>query len=234
MKNLIIFGLFVMAMVVVQFAQAQTVDEIVDKNIAAMGGKEKLMSLKTVKMEGTMSTQGFELAITNTRSNMVGIRLDIEVNGTSNYQVANMTKGAAFWPVRGQDAPEDMEADQYKSAQNQMDLQGAFCNYKDKGTKIELVGKETVDGAETNKLKVTFKNGVVTNYFVDTKTNRIVKTSGMMTIGGQSMEITTGYADYKQNADGYWFAYAITNQQGTITYEKISTNVPIDESIYKN
>ena len=234
MRNLIIFGLFVMAMIVVQFAQAQTVDEIVDKNIAAMGGKEKLMSLKTVKMEGTMSVQGTDLTITNTRSHMTGIRLDIDVMGTSNYQVANTTKGAAFWPVRGMDAPQDMEPDQFKSAQNQMDLQGSFCNYKDKGTTIELIGKETVDGSEANKLKITYKNGVVSTYFIDTKTNRLVKSSGMMNVNGQEMEVVTSYADYRQNADGYWFAYSITTQQGTITYDKITTNMPVDESIFKN
>ncbi|CAN5890776.1 hypothetical protein BH11BAC4_BH11BAC4_26800 [soil metagenome] len=234
MKNLIIFGLFVMALICVQFAQAQTVDEIVDKNVAAMGGKEKLMSLKTVKMEGTMSTQGFELAITNTRTNMVGVRLDIEVNGSTNYQVANTTKGSAFWPVRGMDAPEEMEPAQFKSAQNQMDLQGALCNYKAKGTTVELAGKETVDGAEANKLKVTFKNGIVINYFIDTKTDRLVKSTGMVNTNGQEMEVVTTYSGYKQNADGYWFAYEVTTQQGTISYEKISTNIPIDESIYKN
>ena len=234
MKNLMIFGLFVIAMVMVQFAHAQTADEVVDKYIAALGGKEKLMSLKTVKMEGSMSVQGADLAITSTRSHMVGIRLDIDVMGTSNYQVANTTKGAAFWPVRGQDAPEPMEPEQFKSAQNQMDLQGALCNYKEKGTTVELLGKETVEGAETNKLKITYKNGIVVNYLIDTKTNRLVKSTGKTTANGQEVDIETGYSDYKQNADGYWFPYSVTNMQGTISYDKISTNVPVDESIYKN
>ena len=31
--------------------QAQTIDEIIDKNIAAMGGKEKLLALNSVSME---------------------------------------------------------------------------------------------------------------------------------------------------------------------------------------
>ena len=234
MKNLMIFGLFVMAMIFVQFAQAQTLDEILDKNIAAMGGKEKLMSLNTIKMEGSMSTQGVDLTITSTRSHLAGMRLDIEAMGTSNYQVMNTTKGSAFWPIRGMDAPEDMSADQFKAGQNQLDLHGTFYNYKDKGTTVELIGKENVDGAETNKLKVTFKNGIVSNYFIDTKTNRVVKTSGMMNVNGQDMEVSTSYGDYKQNADGYWFAYSITTQQGTIVYDKITTNMPVDESIYKN
>lgn len=234
MKNLAILGLFIMAMILVQFAHAQTADEVVDKYIAALGGKEKLMSLKTVKMEGSMSVQGTDLTITATRSHMVGMRMDIEVMGMSNYQVANTTKGASFWPVQGMDAPVDMEPEQYKSVSNQLDLHGALCNYKEKGHTVELLGNEKVDGNDAHKLKVTFKNGVVSNYFIDAKTGRLLKTTGMAKVQGEEMEVSSTYSDYKQNADGYWFAYSVSQMQGTIIYDKISTNIPVDESIFKN
>ncbi len=234
MKNLIVFGLLVIGLVLVQFAQGQTVDEIVDKYIGAMGGKEKLMSLKTLKLEGTLNAQGYDLSITTIRSHMAGFRMDIEVGGTSNYQVANTTKGSAFWPARGKTEPEDMEPDQFKSAVNQMDLQGALCNYKEKGHTVELIGKETVDGAEAYNLKVSFKNGLVSNYFIDGKTGRLVKTMVKVKVNGEMTDIATTFADYRQNADGYWFAYSVTTPQGTIVYDKISTNIPVDESIFKN
>lgn len=234
MKNLAILGLFIMAMILVQFAHAQTADEVVDKYIAALGGKEKLMSLKTVKMEGSMSVQGTDLTITATRSHMVGMRMDIEVMGMSNYQVANTTKGASFWPVQGMDAPVDMEPEQYKSVSNQLDLHGALCNYKEKGHTVELLGNEKLDGNDAHKLKVTFKNGVVSTYYIDAKTGRLLKTTGMAKVQGEEMEVSSTYSDYKQNADGYWFAYSVTQMQGTIVYDKISTNIPVDESIFKN
>lgn len=234
MKNLIIFGLFVIAMVLVQFAQGQTVDEIVDKYVAAMGGKEKLAALKTIKMEGSMSTQGIDITIVGTRSHGIGMRMDIEAMGSSNYRVMNTTKGSVFMPVMGMSAPEDMPEDQFKSGMNQLDLQGALCNYKEKGTTIELAGKEMVEGSEAYNLKVIFKNGVTTNYFIDSKTSRIVKSSSKQNNNGEETDVVTTYADFKQNADGYWFPYSSTNQQGTITYEKILTNIPVDESIYKN
>ena len=234
MKNLAILGLFIMAMILVQFAHAQTADEVVDKYIASLGGKDKLMSLKTVKMEGSMSVQGTDLTITATRSHMVGMRMDIEVMGMSNYQVANTTKGASFWPVQGMDAPVDMEPEQYKSVSNQLDLHGALCNYKEKGHTVELLGNEKLDGNDTHKLKVTFKNGVVSTYYIDAKTGRLLKTTGMAKVQGEEMEVSSTYSDYKQNADGYWFAYSVTQMQGTIVYDKISTNIPVDESIFKN
>lgn len=234
MKNLFILGLLIIALVSVQFAQAQTVDEIVDNYLNALGGKEKMMALKTVKMEGSMSTQGTDLTITSTKSHLVGVRLDIDVMGTSNYQVANMTKGSTFWPARGNDAPEEMEPEQYKSYVNQMDVQGALCNYKEKGTTVELIGKEKVEGDEAYNLKITYKNGLVVNYFIDSKSYRLVKSLSKVNVQGQEMEVSTSYSNYKQNTDGYWFPYSVTQMQGTIVYDKISTNIPVDESIFKN
>lgn len=234
MKNLIIFGLFVIAMVLVQFAQAQTVDEVVDKYIAAMGGKEKLASLKTIKMEGTMSTQGIDITITSTRSHGIGMRMDIEAMGSSNYRVMNTTKGSVFMPVMGMSAPEDMPEDQFKSGMNQLDLQGTLYNYKEKGTTVELVGKETLEGAEAYNLKITYKNGVITNFFIDSKTSRHIKSASKQNVNGEEMDVATTFSDYKQNADGYWFPYTATSQQGTIIYDKITTNAPVDENIYKN
>lgn len=234
MKNLVIFGLFVLALIVVQFAHAQTVEDIVDRYIAAMGGKEKLLSLKTIKMEGTMNTQGVDVTITNTKSHLTGMRLDFEVMGTSNYQIVNTTKGSSFWPVRGKDAPEDMEDAQYKSAINQLDIQGALVDFKEKGNQIEMLGKETEAGSEVNKLKVTYRNGVTSTFFMDAKSGRLLKTEGKLNMNGQEMEIVTSYSDYRQNADGFWFAYSVTTQQGEIKYDKISTNIPVDDNLFKN
>jgi len=53
-------------------------------------------------------------------------------------------------------------------------------------------------------------------------------------VQGQEMDVETSFADFKQNADGYWFPYTINTMQGAITFEKIETNVPVDEKLFKN
>ena len=60
MKNLIIFGIFILLLVFVQFAQAQTqtVEDVINKYVEVLGGKEKLLSLKTVKWQGNMKYTG--------------------------------------------------------------------------------------------------------------------------------------------------------------------------------
>ncbi|WP_462249912.1 LolA-like protein [Ferruginibacter sp.] len=233
MKPLFIFCLFIMVMIFAQFAQAQTVDEIIDKNITAMGGKEKLASLKSVKMEGNLSVMGNDVALAITTSHGVGMRADISVMGTENYQIVTPAKGTVFMPVQGMSEPTPMSDDQLKSATGQLDLQGALFNYKEKGSTVTLVGKETVDGEECYNIKLTNKMGTVTNYFISTKTNFKIKSTGKRMVNGEETEVANTYSNYKQNADGYWFPYSTTNAQGTTDFSKIDTNIAVDESIFK-
>lgn len=228
-KNLLVAGLAFTAVSV----SAQTADEIVAKNIEAMGGTAKLATLNSVKMTGNMSVQGQDVAITMTKLNNKGVRMDIEVMGTSNYQVANTEKGSIFFPIQGMSDPKEMDAEQYKSIASQLDLQGALLNYKTKGNAVEYVGTEKVDGADAYKLKVTLKSGKVSNYFIDTKTNRVIKIASKSSVNGEEMEIETTFADYKQDANGFWFPYTTTNMQGTINFDKIESNITIDEAIFK-
>lgn len=212
---------------------AQTADEIVNKHIAALGGAEKLASLKTVKMEGNMSTQGIDVAITLTKKHMAGLRMDMEIMGTSNYQMATPTQGWVFMPVMQQTEPQAMDAEQIKSVQSQLDIQGALFNYKEKGFTIEALGTEKVDGKDVYKLKV-IKEGKDVFYFIDAASNFIVKTSSKISAQGQEMDVETTFADYKQNADGYWFSYTNTTTQGTITFDKITSNLPVDDKLFTN
>ncbi|RYY72199.1 MAG: hypothetical protein EOO13_00370 [Chitinophagaceae bacterium] len=212
---------------------AQTADEVVAKNIAAMGGAEKLSSLKSVKFEGSLSTQGLDIPITLTKVHMKGMRLDLEIMGTANYQLANETKGWVFMPVQQMDSPQEMPEDQLKSIKSQMDIQGSLFNYKEKGYTVEYVSTDKLTAGDAYKLKVV-KNGETSFYFIDTKTNLLVKTTASREINGQNMEMETVYTDYKKNADGYMFAYTNNTSQGNIVFDKISSNIAVDEKIFTN
>jgi hypothetical protein len=228
--------LFFSALVVLTGMQvkAQTADEVIDKYVEAMGGKEKLAALKTVKMSGSMSVQGTDVTLTITKSHMAGMRVDMEIMGSSNYQVANTKEGWVFMPVMGMGSPQQMDEEQFKSTSSQFDVQGALFNAKEKGSTVEMVGKEKVDGAEAYNMKVTYQTGKTANFYIDTKTNSLIKTSSKAMVQGQEMDMETSFSDYKQNTDGYWFAYTTTNMQGTITFDKIESNVKVDDSIFKN
>lgn len=214
---------------------AQTADDIIAKNTEAMGGPTKIASLNTVKMSGNLSAQGNDFPVTITKMHMKGMRVDLDIMGTSNYQIVTPEKGYMFFPIQQMTEPKELEAEQLKSAQSQLDLTGALFNYKEKGSVVEFVGKDKVEGADAYHLRLTGKNGKVSNYFVDMKTNRVVKVSGTAKgPDGAEMDVETVFSDYKQNADGFWFAYTTVTPNGPITFDKIETNVKVDENIFKN
>jgi hypothetical protein len=233
MKSLTLFMLSFLSLIAVT-THAQTVDEIVDNYVTAMGGKEKFTSLNTVILTGTLSTQGIEIPITITKHHNVGVRTDLEIMGTSNYQVCNAMEGWAFFPIRQMSEPAKMTDEEYKSYSGQLDLQGPLFNYKEKGNTIEFLGKDKVDGAEAYKLKVALKSGKTSTYYIDTKTHFVIKIASVAVVNGQDMEIENSFSDFKQTADGYWFPYTSTNMQGPVTFSKIETNVKVDDSIFKN
>ena len=214
---------------------AQTADEIIAKNVEAMGGVTKIASLKTVKKSGSLSMQGMDIPMVFTVSQMKGFRVDVEVMGTSNYQIVTPEKAFMFFPVQQMTEPKEMDAETVKGMQSALDIQGALVNYKEKGSSVEFAGNEKVDGADTYKLKVTSKSGKTAFYFIDVKTHRLTKTSAKATgPDGVEMDVETTYSNYKQNADGYWFAYGTTTPQGPVVFDKIESNVAVDENIFKN
>ena len=222
------------SLITTSFVKAQTVDEIIDKYINALGGKEKISSLNTVKITGTINQNGNDLSFVITKKNKVGSRLDFSIVGTENYQIVTPAKGISFMPIRGMTEPTEMTEAEFKSGQTLLDIQSPLLEYKDKGNTVELLGNEKVDNEDSYKLKLTYKNGIILYLFISIKDNRMIKTTGKRTVNGEEMEFETKLSNYKQNADGYWFAYTISsNVQGETNFDKIETNIPVDESIFK-
>jgi hypothetical protein len=235
MKKITGFGILVCSFLFVQFAQGQTMNEIISKHVAAMGGKEKISSLSSAVMTGVFKATGDtqNIPMITTKKHMVGSRIDIEANNTSNYQIITSENGWIYTPVQGDKEPRLLMEGQLKSGQVQLDLQGPFINADQKGYKIEMDGKEMVDGSMCHKLKVAAPNKNVTVYYIDSKTNFIVMSSTKMFQFGAMEDVVTTYGDYKQNADGFWFAYTNITPRGKTSYDKIVTNVPVDVNIFK-
>ncbi len=235
MKNLLVFGLFIIMLVFVQFAQAQTVDEIIDKHIEAIGGKEKLMALKTIKMDGNMSVQGFEVGIVNTTAHAIGNRTDISVPGMGEgYQIMTPTKGWSYMPFQGQTSPEEVSEEQVKSGQGSLDIQGSLLNYKEKGNTVELLGKEKAEGADCYKIKLTTKSGKVNTVFINATTYYRVKAITTRQVNGSDADEEATYGDFKKTPEGYVFPYSVTTSRGTLIFSTIEVNKPVDENIFKS
>ncbi len=65
-------------------AYAQTVDEVIQKNIDAHGGLAKMKEIKTIKMTGKMTMpQGMEAPVVYMKKRPNAVRMEMTMQGTS-------------------------------------------------------------------------------------------------------------------------------------------------------
>jgi hypothetical protein len=213
--------------------QAQTADEIVNKYVDALGGKDKLQQVKTVIMETTTQVMGNEGPSTVSIVNGVGYKLVSEVNGQTLIQVFTDKGGWQVNPFAGATTPTALPDDLYKQGKSRVDATGLLYNYAAKGNKVEFLGKEGND----YKLKVTSSDSTETTVFIDGTTYYMTKALASANMMGQTMEVTTTFSNFKKNDFGIVYPYTIEISYGgqfniTTTVKKIDINKPIDPAIF--
>lgn len=212
---------------------AQTAEEIVSKHIAAIGGEEKLKTIKTIKMDGSLSMQGMEIPVVITALNNKAWRLDMNIMGTANYQILTDKEGWMYFPIQQQQKPEPMTADAVKAMHDQLDLQGELVDYKAKGNKIELLGKDDMEGTEVYKIKVTNKEGKETTMYFDAANYYLLREVEKIQADGKEEEMATNYSNFQKLPEGFVFPMTIESPQGPIIFKTVEVNGKVDENIFK-
>ena len=151
MKNIFLFVVFILGLVFVQFANAQSVDEVINQYIIARGGKEKLSAIKSIYLEGTRQMMGNEVQVKVTKVDGKLNRVDFEFGGNSGYTIITPDKGWTYIPMRS-DKPDEIPEARLKTMQDQIDIAGPLVNYASKGYQAALKGKDTVSGKEAYKI----------------------------------------------------------------------------------
>jgi hypothetical protein len=239
-RNIVMLVIFVLGVVYVQFLQAQSVDEVINKYAAARGGKDKLNAINSVYMEGYRTMMDNAVVIKITRVQGILSRTDFEFGGSSGYIIITPTEGWSFFPMRSQ-KPDPIPQERLTTMQTELDIPGPLIDYESKGNKAELVGKEDIDGRQAYKVKLTLGTGKEIIYYFDTRTNLLFQSRQIRDrIAGNEndeKELITNYSDYIA-VDGIMFPHTISNPgtgpgAGSITFSKIELNKAIDEIQYK-
>jgi hypothetical protein len=215
---------------------AQTADELIQKNIEAKGGLEKMKAIHSVRMKGKLAGEGgFTAAISqeNQRPNLV--RETFSLQGMTAVQAYDGSSGWQIQPFGGHKDPELMGEDSLRDLLLDADFDGPLVDYKEKGNTVEYLGHDVVDGDDALRLKVTEKNGDIIYYFLDPDTFLEIRKEVQEFIRGSVRESVTEMGSYKP-VEGVMFPYSISQgskanpAQQTSTIEKIEVNVPIDKA----
>ena len=143
------------------------------------------------------------------------------------------TEGWSYFPIQQQPKPEPMTADQLKMTQDQLDIQGELVDYKAKGSKIELVGKDDMEGTEVYKLKLTTKDGKEKTMFFDASNYYLIKESEKVEADGQEIETAVTYSNFQKLPEGLVFPMTVETGNGPMTIKTVEINPKVDESIFK-
>lgn len=212
---------------------AQSVDDLVSRNLAAKGGAEKLRALQTLRQTGSITMQGMNATMTTAfkRPNMN--RQEINVMGQTMVMVFDGTKGAMLNPMVGPD-PIAMPAEQVGMMKDQSDFDGPLLDYKAKGYVIDLVGNETLDDKPVFHLRISRKTLPPQDVYLDGAT--YLETKMSTTVPGSGvMEVKFG--DYR-TVDGLTMPYSMQSfaagmMVSEMKIDKIEFNVPLDNALFK-
>src|SRR6186997_296880 len=104
MKNIVLLVIFVLGIVLLQYVQSHSVDEIIRKYLDARGGQHKLNAIRSIYMEGSRALMGTHLPVKVTIVQNKLYRNDFEFNNIPGYSIITPTEGWAFIPTRSVNA----------------------------------------------------------------------------------------------------------------------------------
>lgn len=233
MKRILFPSLLLAALLSTGFSmKAQTADEVIDKYITAIGGKEKWKQIKSMMIEGQIEVQGIEIPFTMQAVNNTGTRVDAEFQGSKIIDITTPTKGWAQNPFAGKTTLQPLTADELTDKLDQLDIQGAFVDYKEKGSTVEALGKDEEDGNEYFKIKLTTKNKKETTYFFDLKTNLIYKEESTSKQQGQDIKVTAKNLDYQLTDFGVKVPFKVDQGGMVMVTKKLVTNPAVDVKLF--
>src|SRR6267143_4145380 len=229
-------------MVPAGFAQNEnqaTVDQLVSKNIEAKGGADALHDLQSLRLTGKMLVRQdqIELGYLQTKKRSDEVRAEASLQGMTQIEAYDGKDGWKVSPFFGRKDPERMSADDVKALIEDSEIDGALVDWQTKGSSVEYLGTEDVDGTPAHKLKVVRKNGDVSFVYLDPDHFLEIRIVTQRVRHGAHEEVETDLGDYEQ-AGGVFIPTSIdvgrkgAQDKQMVVIDKVEANVPVDDTIF--
>jgi hypothetical protein len=154
----------------------ETVESVIQHDIAARGGADKMHALRTVRQTGFLinGKDSSRLVIESRLPD--AMRMEITASGKT---LVRAYDGRTGWQkVPGQNNVNLMTPAEQRSISHEADLLSGLVDYAAKGNKVALTGTEQVEGRDAYKVQVTLRDSTVFTYFIDRETWLPVKWQG--------------------------------------------------------
>jgi hypothetical protein len=219
---------------------AQSVDEIINKNIEATGGRALWSKVTSIKSTGVyVMGPGMQAPVNyiNTNKPFLGAYSDFSWQGMTSKTALKDSNGWSYNPFGGKRETDPLSADRLRSIKLSADPQGLLFNYKEKKCTAEYLGLEDFDGVEVHKIRVTNNIGDMIYYYIDATSFYILKTEEKVRLAEKEEKNITVYSDFRKTSYGIMYPYTsqTLNEDGNedggpVQLSKIEVNSTVDLS----
>ena len=190
-------------------ATAQTADEILERNFAALGGRAKLRAVRTLRLEATQVTGDKSVPLKTYWKRPDKLRIESAVDGLDVLQVFDGEKGWYTYSALPGFGVEYFTDLPLQALQAQADLlEGPTFDYAAKGHRVELIGKEKLNGGEAWRLLLTTAKGEVRTLWFDTNSMLQIREERKELREGLEVTIESTLSDFRP-VGGILFAHRV-------------------------
>jgi len=212
-------------------------DKLINEHVRARGGYKNIRAIKSLRMTGTYqegkNTFGTYIEWKRPYFRVVVVGVPDEVyregfNGIS-WEYSKPSGELKITPS---------SSDAGKAARRGAEFDESIIDYRQKGHRVEFIGKEKIEDKDVYRLRVTLSDGWVKDYYLDTNTYLIVALRKAMPLHatGPAIESLTLYEDYRPVA-GVLYPHSFVERNtatgqimNTLKWQTIEANVVIDAS----
>jgi len=146
-----------------------SVDEIIDRNTEAMGGRRAIEEVRSIEVDLHIADPDFELDGKYKAARPGRMRIDILADGKHVYTEA--FDGERGWKWRGKGKEIEEESPKAIAAlRHGVELPGKLFGLHElhqRGHRIDLANREVIDGTNYYALRVALSDGYTTTLYVD-------------------------------------------------------------------
>jgi hypothetical protein len=217
-------------------AQDDELDGIVKKYFQAIG-QDQLNKIETAVATGTSIYFGQETSFRQVQKRpdkayMEVLLVDGQIikqgyNGISGWMLASWMNAVE---------PVELVGPDLKTIKDMGNIEGDLWNWREKGHKLVLIGKQEVAGKQVYHLTLTKADGDVDEMYIDAESCLLTKIVRKTSINNSEVEVEVYYDEYR-NIDGILLPFKVeqrfNSQQGmVINIKEIKFNVEVDDKIF--
>ena len=225
-------------------ALAQTVDDIIEKHLAAVGGRAALGKLTSRTASGTitLTTPVGELSGTIAvfakapNKSRTLVKLDLSALGGGEVVSDQRFDGATGYVIDTFNGNREITGTQLEALRN-----GSFpsplLNYRNSGTAATLTGTEKVGDKDAYVIQLTPKTGPQIRLFIEQETFMLVRTAMTVNVPqlGGDVEQLQEFSDFRE-VDGVKVPHAVLSSTSVqvvkATLSEVKHNTEIDDSSF--